>query len=613
MNIRIPVLAAATTILLSGCFDKVQYENASVDCYDGQCPEGQTCGTDGVCYDIDKIAECLKPSSKLPCEGAGGAAGAAGSGGVGGNTSTAGTAGVGGGAGAAGNGGVGANAGTAGNGGDGGTSGAGAGGVGGVAGSAGNAGAGGAAGSAGTGGAANECFDRLEVPTVECDACQYSKCCEELLACTPGEGGDCGALLGCAAAQCTPGDDECVDQALVDASSGIGPCKDLVTGASSEEWFAMYGDEGCKKTECSSACEPPLTYTTCAGQFSELVSTLPVTTSYGASVAIRGDYVVVGAPGSDVVAVRGGAAAVFKRSTGAWAEQDVLAPATLEASEGFGLDVAFAGTSILVTNSAPTGTVYRYEQVGNDWQVAEDFAITASSIAGDDGIAVVGAAEGVGGKAYVLEHDSPNWTLTPLPLPTLEFGDGYGTAVAVSGGTVFVLAPFYEEGDKTGAVFVYEKSGPDWKLVQTLSTATGGVDEPVQGISPYGAWLAADGGTLFTTTHVEKLIPWGDDTGAWKEETALTASSIERGYARFGQGVSADGGQVAYGLRPNNDGFWVGVANKSDGAWSETCRAKWSGLVDEPIAGGHAGLPVGISGSRIVHGGLTKAVVLELD
>ena len=158
-----------------------------------------------------------------------------------------------------------------------------------------------------------------------------------------------------------------------------------------------------------------------------------------------------------------------------------------------------------------------------------------------------------------------------------------------------------------------QKRASTGSWARRLRLIRGGAEEPVSGVSPYGIWLATDGDTLFTTTYAEKLIPWDSSTGSWVEETAISALPIPSGYARFSQGVAVDRGQVVYGLQPTGGGYWVGVATKDAGTWVEKCRARWSGVVTEPLVTGHAGLPVDISGDQVVFGGVNSAVVLELQ
>jgi hypothetical protein len=77
---------------------------------------------------------------------------------------------------------------------------------------------------------------------------------------------------------------------------------------------------------------------------------------FGESVAIAGDAVVVGAAGHDVGGnVDRGAAYVFRRSAGVWAldEQLIAAPGT--AREAFGRGVAIAGNTVVV--GAPGSTI----------------------------------------------------------------------------------------------------------------------------------------------------------------------------------------------------------------------------------------------------------------
>jgi len=77
--------------------------------------------------------------------------------------------------------------------------------------------------------------------------------------------------------------------------------------------------------------------------------------AFGAAIALRGDVVAIGAPGSDDGR---GAAFLYRRdgSTGAWSEQARLAGASAESGERFGSAVALEGDDVWVGAPAPRGT-----------------------------------------------------------------------------------------------------------------------------------------------------------------------------------------------------------------------------------------------------------------
>jgi hypothetical protein len=161
----------------------------------------------------------------------------------------------------------------------------------------------------------------------------------------------------------------------------------------------------------------------------------------GSSVALSGDTVVAGVPGSNVgVNDSQGAAYVFKRTDGSWALQAKLVAGDGVAGDGLGSSLAFEGSTALVRSQATVaghlhqGAVYVFTRSGSVW--------------------------------------SPQVRLTP--------GDGaaedqFGTSVALDSGTALIGT-----GSKTidgnayqGAAYVYTGSGATWTLQQRLTAADG--------------------------------------------------------------------------------------------------------------------------------------------
>jgi hypothetical protein len=123
---------------------------------------------------------------------------------------------------------------------------------------------------------------------------------------------------------------------------------------------------------------------------------------FGTSVAISGDYVIVGAPGVDNFA---GAAYVFHRTgTGpdTWVQQAIL--------------------------------------VGPDDQSGNYFAVSVSI---DGEYAIVGAAQadGTKGAAYVFHHTEGTWVpIAKLTAPDAAASSQFGLSVAISGTSVIIGA-----------------------------------------------------------------------------------------------------------------------------------------------------------------------------
>ncbi|MEO7323291.1 MAG: FG-GAP repeat protein, partial [Dokdonella sp.] len=162
--------------------------------------------------------------------------------------------------------------------------------------------------------------------------------------------------------------------------------------------------------------------------------------SFGKSVAISGDTVVIGASleasnasgvngdQSDNSASQAGAAYVFVRDgAGNWAQQAYLKASNTDAGDLFGESVAVSGNTVLVGARA------------------ED-----SNATGVNGNQTSNAADDAG-AAYVFVRDGTGaWTQQAyLKASNTDAGDEFGTSVAIAGDTVLVSARF-EDSNATG-------------------------------------------------------------------------------------------------------------------------------------------------------------------
>jgi hypothetical protein len=153
-------------------------------------------------------------------------------------------------------------------------------------------------------------------------------------------------------------------------------------------------------------------------------SAIPVSESSGpplldTHVAISNDTLVLTAWSGEVK----GAAYVFARTAGAWAKSGVVAPADGYPNDSFGSSVALSGDTMVV--GAPSGipigdfgthqAVYVFERVGAVWEQRAKLspgscgvANFGHAVATDSGKVVVGAFRALGPcQAYVFETAPP--------------------------------------------------------------------------------------------------------------------------------------------------------------------------------------------------------------
>ncbi|MEZ4702377.1 MAG: choice-of-anchor D domain-containing protein [Rhodothermales bacterium] len=219
---------------------------------------------------------------------------------------------------------------------------------------------------------------------------------------------------------------------------------------------------------------------------------------FGSAVDVSGDRVVVGAPGFDQ---QRGAAYVFRRGSGGWAFEGRLEAVDGQEGDAFGEAVAIDGDYVVVGADAhdtdglvDAGAAYIFSYTGSLW--AYQATLAATTPGSDDGfggsVSISGSSALVGspreavqerdeaGAAYLFVRTGTAWSLQSrlLPFTSVE-GDEFGYAVHVEGGYAAVGSRWHRNnnGDKAGAVFLFERFGSAWSLETQLIAADGDVGD----------------------------------------------------------------------------------------------------------------------------------------
>jgi uncharacterized protein (TIGR03437 family) len=185
---------------------------------------------------------------------------------------------------------------------------------------------------------------------------------------------------------------------------------------------------------------------------------------FGASVAVWGETVLVGAPEVDIDGARNqGAAYVFTRSGTIWSQRQQLLAGDGAMADFFGCSVALNGDTAAVgakmndhgLTSLDEGSVYTFNRSGAEWlpqdQIwpadGEEFDQFGQSVALDGELLLVGAAENdLGanqeqGAAYLFVRKGSKWyQQRRLFAEDGSSGDRFGVSVALSGDAMLVGA-----------------------------------------------------------------------------------------------------------------------------------------------------------------------------
>ena len=219
--------------------------------------------------------------------------------------------------------------------------------------------------------------------------------------------------------------------------------------------------------------------------------------SFGSSVAVKGDTIVVGARNHTAAADRSGAAYIFRRNqggVGAWGQLVKLTASDASSDNAFGHSVAIAGDTVVVgANQDRSAYVFERNAGGADtWGevgilggtgvVHHSFGVSIA-IEGDT-LVVGGNTTLEPGAAWVFERNHGGvdaWgEVQRLTASDGSVEDFFGATVAISGGAVMVGASRSDAASPdAGAASLFERNagGADaWGQVGTLAPTDSSAD-----------------------------------------------------------------------------------------------------------------------------------------
>jgi hypothetical protein len=335
--------------------------------------------------------------------------------------------------------------------------------------------------------------------------------------------------------------------------------------------------------------------------------------SFGSSVSISGDALVVGAPGN-MNPYRStatlGAAYVFTRNGGIWSQQPYLLRASnVEWFDAFGASVAISDDTLVV--GAPG---------------------ESSSVNGGE----ADNSANVAGAAYVFTHSGGVWSKQAyLKASNAEEYDYFGGSVAISGDTLVVGATGEDimgSGEEanpvsySGAAYVFTRSDGVWSQQAYLKASNAGANDF------FGSSVAISGDTLVVGAVEESSSVSGGEEdesvtdagaayvftrsdGVWSQQAYLKASNAGE-LDHFGGSVAISGDTLVVGAAGEASSVSGGeednslpragaayIFTRSDGVWSQQAYLKASNAEEFDFFG----RSVAISGDTLVVGATGEA------
>ncbi len=256
----------------------------------------------------------------------------------------------------------------------------------------------------------------------------------------------------------------------------------------------------------------PMLFSTSGAPLSRVATDGVADDNFGVSVAISGEYAIVGAFNKTVDGKLGqGVAYIFNRSGTGWYQQAQLTANDGAANDGFGFGVAISGDYAMV--GAP------YDDVNTSIDQ---------------------------GSLYVFLRSGTSWTQqAKLTAIDGSGGDNFGLSVVLSGDYALVSAPYDDVSINIdqGSAYVFNKSGVTWTQ-QAKLTATDGAAYDQFGSSGYGvsimpgyALVGADADDINGVENQGSAYVFVQSGNTWTQQAKLIADDGGY-YDGFGLGVA---------------------------------------------------------------------------
>lgn len=288
---------------------------------------------------------------------------------------------------------------------------------------------------------------------------------------------------------------------------------------------------------------------------------------FASSLAVSGSMAAVGASVGSYPGYSGAAYVYQENGSGSWAEVARLEAGSPAKSDSFGWSLAIDGEWILVGaigddgQDNNSGAAYFFHRVNGQWVRTQrvvgsafgDRWVFGWSVDLDGNTAVISSPKQLGNRVFVFERTDETWSETAVLVGhDTEVGDEFGHSVAISGNTIVVCAPLEDEvASNAGAAYIFERD-PDsgqWSETQKLTrpndsanTRLGYGNNGGRGVAIEGDHLVVAIAQLDVAAGYERVNGvWiaGPGTGVGGDSVGLGGGTMISGHR------DADGGGLA--------------------------------------------------------------------
>ncbi len=284
--------------------------------------------------------------------------------------------------------------------------------------------------------------------------------------------------------------------------------------------------------------------------------------SFGSSVAIDGDYAVIGAPNDTYFGFNNlGSVYVFHRVSGIWVQEfNILAPSGFQASNNrFGSALSISGSTIVIGaqyEGFSKGAAYVYTRSGSSWSLQQRLqpAGMAGSALFAESVSIVGDTLAVGasgdnstrgfatGAVYTFQRAGNLWSQNAKLIgANTTSSSQFGRDVSMDANQLLIASPF--EG--AGRSYIFDRVGTLWSANTSFAMGT---SVAVKGATLFIGGVA--GGQEVVQVYRRNIV---NQQGVWSSSITLMDND-GTAVDQFGQSIAWDGTSLIAGAQANDFG-----------------------------------------------------------